>query len=122
MLLLQVDEANEAALRSRNDLLCKLAHLCKKQGSFHLATKKYTQVHAHSVLTLAHAHTPACTVSVVAHTRPARMTLHQLPDRRNLVFANTRPGSVDPRLPCNTTQHVTFPPCCCVVPRARFAF
>ena len=40
----KVDEANEAAVKERNDLLCKLAHLCKKQGSFHLATKKYTQV------------------------------------------------------------------------------
>ncbi len=40
----KVDESSEAAVRERNELLCKLAHLCKKQGSYHLATKKYTQV------------------------------------------------------------------------------
>ena len=31
-------------MQVRNELLGKLANLCKKQGSFHLATKKYTQV------------------------------------------------------------------------------
>ena len=33
-------------MQIRNELLGKLANLCKKQGSFHLATKKYTQVRA----------------------------------------------------------------------------
>ena len=33
-------------MQVRNELLGKLANLCKKQGSFHLATKKYTQVRA----------------------------------------------------------------------------
>ena len=28
---------------ARNALLCRVAKLCKKQGSYHLATKKYTQ-------------------------------------------------------------------------------
>lgn len=36
-------------MQVRNELLGKLANLCKKQGSFHLATKKYTQVRAAAV-------------------------------------------------------------------------
>ncbi len=49
-LLSQVDEGDAPAAALRNELLCKLANLCKKQGSFHLATKKYTQVCDHRVL------------------------------------------------------------------------
>lgn len=36
-------QGDEAANRVRNELLCKVAKLCKKQGQYHLATKKYTQ-------------------------------------------------------------------------------
>jgi intraflagellar transport protein 140 len=40
----KVDDADVDGNARRNDLLCKLANLCKKQGSYHLATKKFTQV------------------------------------------------------------------------------
>jgi intraflagellar transport protein 140 len=35
--------ATAAATAARSALLCKLAQACKKQGSYHLATKKFTQ-------------------------------------------------------------------------------
>ncbi|OQS07185.1 Intraflagellar Transport Protein [Thraustotheca clavata] len=35
-----------ASTKKRNDLLMKLAKCCKQQGSYHLATKKYTQAGA----------------------------------------------------------------------------
>lgn len=40
----RVDDEDAAARAARTELLMKLAKACKKQGSFHLATKKYTQV------------------------------------------------------------------------------
>lgn len=36
-------ETDEAGNAARNTLLCRVAQLCKRQGSYHLATKKYTQ-------------------------------------------------------------------------------
>ncbi|RHY31008.1 hypothetical protein DYB32_003834 [Aphanomyces invadans] len=40
------DDADKAAVKRRVDVLMKLAKCCKHQGSFHLATKKYTQAGA----------------------------------------------------------------------------
>jgi hypothetical protein len=44
-------EEDAAANAARNSLLCRVAKLCKKQGAFHLATKKYTQVCARGDVT-----------------------------------------------------------------------
>ncbi|KAF0691673.1 Aste57867_17141 [Aphanomyces stellatus] len=40
------DENDKVAMKRRTDLMMKLAKCCKHQGSFHLATKKYTQAGA----------------------------------------------------------------------------
>ncbi|CAK4724875.1 unnamed protein product [Aphanomyces euteiches] len=40
------DESDKVAMKRRTDLMMKLAKCCKHQGSFHLATKKYTQAGA----------------------------------------------------------------------------
>lgn len=39
----RADDEDAAAKAARTELLMKLAKACKKQGAFHLATKKYTQ-------------------------------------------------------------------------------